>query len=194
MNARLRLFRVKLMLSAKTLGWLLTQWRYALLALCIALLFFEFTYWMFNLSILQLILTSSNLGLLEKLDVLISPVRALSEANGLSTVSLMLLVALVQGVSLSALIYTMRHQQKIDARLLGGSSFAGLLSVIGLGCPSCGTSLLTPIIALFVSAGSATSVSEQLTLYALPLALVVGIFGLYILGLRAATAHAYSIQ
>ena len=191
MKSRLRLFRVKLTLSLKTLWWLFLQWRYLALSMLAAVAFFELIYWMFNLAVLQTIMTSPGLSVLEKLSVLVSPLSALKEASGALTLILMVLLALLQGLNIAALTYTMRHQQKVDAQILSGSTFTGLLAAIGLGCPSCGTSLLTPVIALFVSTGSATQISEQLTLWMLPLAIIISLYGLYVLGLRAATARAY---
>ena len=103
----------------------------------------------------------------------------------------MIAISLVQGQSIAALVYTLRHQQKFDAVAITGGSVAGFLAIIGLGCPACGTSLVTPIVAIFVS-GSAIAVSESITHIALPLALLVGLYGLYAIGLKAASARATS--
>lgn len=185
MRGRAGFFWVKLRLSTKTVGWLLSQWRYSALALVIALVFFELMYWLFNLSFLGTILASGNVTLVEKLNVLASPVQSIASVSGIQTLLLMLLLSIVQGISIAMLTYVVRHQKKLDAELLGGSSIVGLLAIIGIGCPACGTSLLTPIVALFVS-GSAVAVSEKIIIFLLPIALLVGLYGLYAIGLKAA--------
>lgn len=104
----------------------------------------------------------------------------------------MITLAIVQGLSLAALVYAIRHQPKTDGKMLGGSAFVGLLAVIGLGCPACGTSLITPIVAIFLSS-SAVAVSEQIATIALPLATAVGLYGLYVIGLRLSTIKASQV-
>ncbi len=158
-----------------------------------AFVFFELIYWLFNTSVLRIVLSSANLNLLEKLHFVVSPLWSLAATNGAYTAGLMIALSLVQGQSLAALAYTLRHQQKFDAAAIGGGSVAGLLAVIGLGCPACGTSLVTPIVAIFVS-GSTVALSESITRIALPIALIVGLYGLYAIGLKAATARASAEQ
>lgn len=180
---------LKVKLSCRTAGWVLKQWRYALLALVSAVTFYELIYWLFNLGTFQTVITSGNLGLVERLRFAVDPLLSLGVTNGVYTAVLMLSVSIIQGISIAVLIYTIRHQQKVDTAFLGGSGFVGLLAVIGLGCPSCGTSLLTPIVAIFVS-GSTVAISESLTRIALPIALTVGVYGLYAVSLKAAGARA----
>ncbi|PID99468.1 hypothetical protein CSA80_01770 [Candidatus Saccharibacteria bacterium] len=193
MRRRISFFLLRLKISARATGGVLRQWRYALLAVLVATLFFELVYWLFNLETLGVILGSSAVSFGEKLSVLASPFRSVRDVNGNGTVTLMLVLAVIQGVNVSLLAYAMRHQQKADAKLIGGSSLTGLLAVIGLGCPACGTSLLTPIIAMFASS-SALAVSERLTAIALPIAVAVGLFGVYVLGLRLSTIRAQKGQ
>lgn len=188
MQTRLSFAWAKLKLSAKTLAWLLLQWRYLLLAFVVALLFFELMYWLFNLSVFGIIMTSGNVSISEKISVFFSPFDSVAQASGGYIFALMLLVSLVQGVSIAALTYILRNQKKVDPNLVGGSSIVGLLAVLGLGCPACGTSLLTPIVAVFVS-GSAVAVSEKIMQVLLPFALAVGLYGLYVVGLKVANTR-----
>ena len=191
MKARLQFVKIKALVAARTHWWLLRQWRYALLALGAAFMFFELIYWLFNTSVLRIVLASANLSMLEKLHFVVNPLWSLADTNGVYTAILMIAISLVQGQSVAALVYTLRHQQKFDAVAITGGSVAGFLAIIGLGCPACGTSLVTPIVAIFVS-GSAIAVSESITHIALPLALLVGLYGLYAIGLKAASARATS--
>ncbi len=192
MQARWSLSVMKLKLSLRSLGWLFRRWRYTLLAVVAATAFFELVYWLFDLSALSTILFSSQLSIAAKFAVLISPLEAIASVNGTPTIITMLALALIQGVTIAALSYAIRHQPKVDSKLLGGSTLLGLLAVIGLGCPACGTSLVTPVVALFVS-GSAVTVSESITVIAVPLALIIGLYGLYVLGLRVATVRAHQL-
>lgn len=189
MKEKLTFFGIKLKLSAKTVGWVLSRWRYTLLALAVAFLFFELIYWMFNLEVLFTILGSSGVSITEKIDVLLSPLGSVAASSGVYVASLMVILSLLQGINIAVLAFTMRHQQKTDPSLLGGSTFIGLLALIGLGCPACGTSLITPVVALFVST-SAVAVSEKIMLVVLPLAITIGLYGIYVLGLRASAARA----
>lgn len=189
MKQKLKFFITKLQLSMRTIGWVLTQWRYALLATAFAILFFELIYWLFNLSVLTTILTSGNVTPLEKLEVLASPVQAIASAEGMTTALLILILAIIQGINLAVLTYTIKHQPKVDQKLVGGSTVVTFLAVLGLGCPACGTSLITPIVAVFVS-GSAVAVSERIAAIVTPIALLVALYGMYVVGLRAATIRA----
>jgi len=190
MRDKFALFIVKAKLSFRSITWLMARWRYAILAAFSAILFFELIFWLFNLPVLSFVMLSDSLTIIEKIKVLISPLSTISDSNGTIVLLMMLTLAIIQGIIISALVYTIRHQQKVDGKLIGESSAIGILAIIGLGCPSCGTSLLTPIIALFAS-GSATAVSEQLTIFAMPIAILIGIYGLYSIGLKVSSAKAH---
>lgn len=193
MNDQFALIKTKIGLSARTVFSIMKKPKYLGLAFLVMIMFFELTYWLFNLNILTKILTSGNITLLEKGEVLLSPIEAIGTTNGSFQVIMMLVLSALQGIMIAALTYVIRNQKTVDAKLIGGSTIAGLLAVIGLGCPSCGTSLITPIVAIFIS-GSATSVSESITNIALPVAILVALFGLYVIGLRAANVRATTEQ
>ena len=188
MQDRLAMLKIKLKISSKAIWELLQNYKYALFALLIAIAFFELMYWLFNIEVLRIIMFSSNVSLSEKLDVIISPIEAIGAASGSFVLIEMIILSLLQGLNIAAITYIIRHQQKVDAKLVGGGSVVGVLALIGLGCPACGTSLLTPIIAVFASS-SAVAISETITEIALPIAISLSIYGLYILGQRLATVQ-----
>ncbi len=192
MKDRLAFILIKIQLSLKTIGWILRKKRYVAVSVIAAVLFFELIYWSLNLSVLITIIFSNNVTLIEKIAVLISPIQSIISTNGVWFLIIMILLAAVQGVSLAMIIYVVRHQRKIDDKLIGGNSFAALLAIIGLGCPSCGTSLLTPVVALFAS-GSAVAISETIAIFVFPFALIVGLFSLYSIGLKAANIRAHQM-
>jgi hypothetical protein len=71
--------------------------------------------------------------------------------NGL----LVIILALLQGVAITLMIYAKKYSQaKTVCRIGKDSGLQGvalLVSFIGVGCPTCGTSLIAPILAVFVS-------------------------------------------
>lgn len=193
MHIRYGFLKAKIILSAKTLWWLLRQWRYSLLAVFATIAFFELIYWFFNFGTLWTILSSGNLTLGYKIHFFFNPMRSLIDTHGAYTAILVLALSIIQGIAIMALTYAVRRQRTLELEAIGGGSIVGLLAIIGLGCPSCGTSLVTPIVAIFVS-GSSAAIAESITRIALPIALVIGIYGLYVTGLKAANARALTGQ
>ncbi len=190
-KVRLALVKAKLKLSSKTTVWIFRQWRYSGLAVIAAIGFFELIYWLFNYQLISLLFFSPAIDIGTKINVFLSPLTSASNANGMIATVEMWLVALVQGINIALLTYVVRHQRKVSAGALGGSSFVGILALIGLGCPSCGTSLITPVVTIFAS-GSAAVVSESINAIVLPLAIMIGLYGMYSLGIQAANARAAS--
>ncbi len=142
-------------------------------------------------TVFWVLMTSQHLSISDKLQQLIGPFSYTYTQNGFAITAIMLLLALAQGLSLAAVIYVLRHQPKLDEALLGEGVLVSFIALIGLGCPACGTSLITPIVAMFVS-GSATAVSQVIARIILPIALLIGLYGLYTIGLRVATIRAHN--
>ncbi len=186
MKNRYEFLKIKARLSLKTVMWIMSKWRYAIAALLISIFFFELIYWVFNLNIFWSVISSTKISLFDKLSFMASPLESVVQLSGYASAITMMLLSITQGISIAILIFIIRHQKKVDSEMVGRSSLIGILAIIGLGCPACGTSLLTPIIAIFVS-GSAVTVSEQITIITLPIALLISIYGLYTLGLKGAT-------
>jgi hypothetical protein len=192
-NPRLALLQLKAKLAAKTVGAIMAQPQYALMAMLAAWLFFELVYWMFNMSALQAVLASSSVSPGDKVAVLASPFTAIFAASGMFVGAMMVLLAIIQGINIAVLAYIMSQQRTINAKAVSGGSLVGILALVGLGCPACGTSLVTPIVAM-VASGSAVAVAESITRIALPVALVAGVAGLYYAGLQAANVRALREQ
>lgn len=185
----MQLVKVKILLSVRTLMWFFMHVKYSAFGLLLSVLFFELIYWLFNIQLLATLLSSGSLRLSEKLALLLDPFLQLKQQNGVGTFILMMLLSLLQGMSVVVLVYAIKNQRRIDGKMVTGGFIVGFLAVIGIGCPACGTSLLVPLLATFVS-GSAVALSEQVTFIALPLAIFVSTYGLYILGLRLANIKA----
>lgn len=95
---------------------------------------------------------------------------------------LLLIVSILQGLSLSVVIFTARRNKRNEqdvARQLSVSGIASIAAAIGLGCVPCGTSLILPIVTLFFSGAAATTAANVAGTIVLILALVLSLASLY---------------
>ena len=96
--------------------------------------------------------------------------------------ALLLIVSILQGLSLSVVIFTAlrnkRNEQDV-ARQLSVSGITSIAAAIGLGCVPCGTSLILPIVTLFFSGAAAATAANVAGTIVLILALVLSLASLY---------------
>ena len=185
---KIKILKLKLKVSLKSLIWFFKSYKRILYALIIAVIFLQILYFSFNWSLLNVVITSPNLSPLEKFNFLISTFNSVLQSNGLFQFILIICVSLIQGLSILTIIYIIKNQNN-NIKYASNNIFISFLVLIGLGCPSCGTSILTPILSIFIS-GSAVGLSETITSFVLPVAFLMGIYGLYILGLRLSSIQA----
>ncbi|MDR2748958.1 MAG: hypothetical protein LBB10_03615 [Bifidobacteriaceae bacterium] len=116
-------------------------------------------------------LLSSNISVLDKLEVL-GEVFSNSFTNIFSGINgfLVFLVAVFQSIAVTLMVYAKKYSNakticKIGKET-GAEGVALIISFIGVGCPTCGTSLIAPLIALFISgvSGSALTIVGNLML------------------------------
>lgn len=186
----LRTLHVRIGLSFSALAKLLYfKPLYLFLAAGVSILFYEFIFWFLNLGLLHYLLTTPYLSIGDKMSMLAG------SYSGIFTVPLSLLsltlfaVSIFQGVAVSALVYSIRQERSARRGMLkefGGTGVAGVLSVLGLGCAACGTSLVTPILTFFF-ATSSVAVAERVGLYSAVLALFVSVVTVYLSGLKLAS-------
>lgn len=161
---------------------------YFFLAAGVSILFYEFIFWFLNLGLLQYLLTSPFLTVGDKIQMLIGSYSGIFTLP-LSPLALTLFaVSVFQGVAVAALVYSIRKERAMQRGFLkefGGTGIAGALSVLGLGCAACGTSLVTPILTFFFATSSVT-VAEEVGLYSAVLALIVSLITVYLTGLKLA--------
>ena len=96
--------------------------------------------------------------------------------------ALLLIVSILQGLSLSVVIFTARRNKRNEqdvARQLSVSGIASIAAAIGLGCVPCGTSLILPIVTLFFSGAAATTAANVAGTIVLILALILSLASLY---------------
>ena len=101
---------------------------------------------------------------------------------------LLVLVSVLQGISLTLIIFTARHNKRNQqtTQQLGLSGIASVAAAIGLGCVPCGTSLILPIVAVFFSGAAAASAATVASTIVLIIALGLSLFSLYQSGQIAA--------
>jgi len=137
---------------------------------------------------MQYLLTSPFLTVGDKIQMLIGSYSGIFTLP-LSPLALTLFaVSVFQGVAVAALVYSIRKERAMQRGFLkefGGTGIAGALSVLGLGCAACGTSLVTPILTFFF-ATSSVAVAEEVGLYSAVLALIVSLITVYLTGLKLA--------
>ena len=157
---------------------------YLLLALVISVIFYEIVYWFLNIGLIQFLFTSSVLSLEHKINIVISSYTAIFAAPFSPLLLLTFVVSLLQGASVAGLVFIIRRERALNkdvTKSLGSAGIAGMLSVLGLGCTACGTSLVTPLLAVFISS-STTALAEQIGIYSAVFAFIAALITAYLVG------------
>lgn len=123
-----------------------------IVAILVALLVIAFAAWLPNLHLITKAMTSFTMTLWQKTNLVTSLLGSLETNFTPLSRNLTILSAALTGVQSSLLIYYVRRSIRIQQEL--GVSFAGVVaSLLGVGCASCGSVLLTSLIGF----GSATT-------------------------------------
>ena len=95
---------------------------------------------------------------------------------------LIVILALMQSLCVAGIVFAIRHRQKDDA-INGASagSIASILAFVTLGCPTCGMTLLTPLLTM-IAGTSAVALAERLGVILSIVAFVLLFFTLIHLG------------
>jgi hypothetical protein len=95
---------------------------------------------------------------------------------------IIILLALMQSLCVAGIVFAIRHRQKDDA-INGASagSIASILAFVTLGCPTCGMTLLTPLLTM-IAGTSAVALAEKLGIILSVVAFVLLFFTLVHLG------------
>lgn len=160
--------------------------QYLFLAAIMSVVFYEIIYWFLNLGLFRYLLTTEFLPLLAKVQLIISSYTSIFEQPYSPMAITLFVVSVLQGAAIAGIVYSIRRERSINKSAikdLGGTGAAGVLSVLGLGCAACGTSLIAPILALFFAASSA-ALAEQIGFYSAVLALIVSVITIYISGYK----------
>ena len=159
---------------------------YLLLAAVVSIVFYEIVFWFLNLGLFNYLLTTEFLTIGDKIGIIVGSYSSIFTLP-LSSISFTLfLVSVLQGAAVAALVYSIRKERAMNrsiAKEFGGTGFAGVLSVLGLGCVPCGTSLVTPILTFFF-ARSSEAIAEEVGYYSAVLALIVSLITAYLAGYK----------
>ncbi len=168
--------------AAAGIGALLKLPRYGVLAAGFSLLFAIVIFFVINGNFYGPLFLS-RLSIVDKLAVAGNMLAELFK-QGFTTPNgaLLLIVSILQGLSLSVVIFTARRNKRNEqdvARQLSVSGIASIAAAIGLGCVPCGTSLILPIVTLFFSGAAAATAANVAGTIVLILALVLSLASLY---------------
>ena len=159
---------------------------YLLLAAVVSIVFYEIVFWFLNLGLFNYLLTTEFLTIGDKIGIIVGSYSSIFTLPFSSISFTLFLVSVLQGAAVAALVYSIRKERAMNrsiAKEFGGTGFAGVLSVLGLGCVPCGTSLVTPILTFFF-ASSSVAIAEEVGYYSAVLALIVSLITAYLAGYK----------
>lgn len=136
----------------RSLQQVLVKPAYIFLALFIAAGVLLFSIWLPNLSLVKNTLFSSYLSAVQKTNLLIATLGGFVTNFTLFSRLLTITVAVLFGINSTMLFYYLRKKVVLEKSL--GAGFGGILTgLIGVGCASCGSVILSSIFGLGATAG-----------------------------------------
>ena len=128
-----------------TLVGIFRQPKYLVFTLLVALILIAFAAWLPNIHLITKAMTSSTMTLWQKTNLVTSLLGSLQTNFTPLSRNLTILSAILTGIQASLLIYYVRRSILIQREV--GASVAGMASsLLGVGCASCGSVVLTSII------------------------------------------------
>ena len=175
MTNKISLLLTKIEFSFRSFDVLLKNYKYLLFILMSSLFFMELIYWSMNFQVMMILMSHISIKTMSAVFL------SIFEAFDKLSLFFITLISLVQGTTLAAIVYVYRHRRKVDNKLLGEGLFISLLSILGIGCPTCGATLSLPLFTLFFGS-FASFLLDKISLFIFPGILVVAIVGLYFVG------------
>ena len=94
----------------------------------------------------------------------------------------LVLLALMQGLAVAGIVFALRNREKDQAiNHASTGSIASILAIVTLGCPTCGITLLTPILTMIAGAG-AVAMAEKIGVVLTIIAFILLLYTLISLG------------
>lgn len=179
--------KAKLPMALKGAFGVIKRPKYVVAAAVFAFLFALLVYFIINFGIYGSFMTSA-LPMTGKMQAIGLMTQAMAR-DMVTTVNgaLLLVVAMLQGVSFAFLLFTVRRNKKMNLQAVGSGGFAAAAAALGLGCVPCGTSIILPIVSIFFSS-SAYAAANTASMIVLVAAFAVSLYALYRLGI---VAYAY---
>jgi len=134
----------------KTLKQILSQIRYATIALVVAVSIFLIVIWGSNIKLIVSVF-SSQAVIFEKIYFLFNLLGSIVTNFTITSAIITIVISLLFGINICLLIYLVHFSQagnfnKINSALSFGGLFSGLF---GIGCATCGTFVLSSLLGLF---------------------------------------------
>ncbi|MDE2078930.1 MAG: hypothetical protein KGI73_00935 [Patescibacteria group bacterium] len=128
---------------------------YVVLALSIAVAILVLAIWLPNLSFLASVAVAHTLSLSQKTGIFLSSLSALGTNFTVLSRALTIILSLLVGVNIALLIFYMRTRFRLERS--AGVSFGGiLLGLLGVGCASCGSIILSAFLGVGATASFVT--------------------------------------
>lgn len=130
-----------------TLVKVFAQSRYILLTVLVAIFLIAFVAWLPNLHLITRTMSSQSMTFIEKTNLILSLLGSLKTNFTVWSLITTITIATLTGIQVSLLVYYLR--KFIGAKNELGMSVSGIfLSILGVGCASCGSVILTSVIGL----------------------------------------------
>lgn len=127
------------------------QWRYVLLALVVAALLLLVAIWLPNLSFLWYLFTDSTFSWATRLGILSGSLATLQLNSTPLSRTLLFVLVILASVNVSLFTYYLKRRFTMG-REMGISLFGTILGLVGVGCASCGSVVLSSIFGLSATA------------------------------------------
>lgn len=126
-----------------TLSQILKNKKFLLLSI---LLFFSFLFliiWIPNFPVFKLIIFSQKISLFEKFRFLITSPNILVSNSGAASIALTILVLILTSLNITLLVYFIKRSKTLPGRNIGINVLGVFPGLLGVGCSSCGSLILS---------------------------------------------------
>jgi hypothetical protein len=169
-------FYDKLKLAVTGIFYVIKKIKYMIVAAVIALLFCILLT-LFSSGTFYISLLVSGLPIYDKFLIFGTIIEHIALDSTTFSGIIIILISLLQGISITMLIYNFRHQRSTNkTEHIRNSTTSTVFAMIGLGCPTCGTSLIMPIAGIFFSGSSSLLAANIMSSAFVVLALIICIY------------------
>lgn len=169
----------KINLIYKSFKIVLKKPSYLALTVVIAIIFFFINLWLANIGLIKLVYTSGYFDFQDKILTLIDPIDLVQSAFTFKSIIFTFILSLLLGINFSFYIYFLKRKILVNKSL--GTSAIGVISgFLGIGCPACGSVILTTIFGLSLTTSLISFLPFNGTEFQI-LAILAIIFSIYLI-------------
>ena len=158
--------------------------KYIALALIFIILVFVFSVWLPNLGLIRDVVFSNNFTFLNKIIFLWNSLGAITTEFSASSATLLVFISVLFGLNIALTVYYFKR--RITLQKAGGTSIAGIIAgLIGIGCASCGSVILSTFLGVGATAaftGFLPFGGQEFSI----LAIIILVWSLYVTGKKIA--------